>query len=74
MKAIPIIILYNIVITWDDLYFSIGVFLVYLIWLDINDTNFFMVYQKLINNYINNHTNTFVSNLYDNIYNKLNYL
>jgi hypothetical protein len=72
MKAIPLIILYNVIITWDDLYFSICIFTIYLIWLDINDTNFFMIYKKLINNYINNHTNTFVSNLYDNIYNKIN--
>ena len=72
MKAIPIIILYNIPITWDDLYFSISIFIIYLIWLDINDTDFFMIYKKLINNYINDRTNTFVSNLYDNIYNKIN--
>ena len=72
MKAIPLIILYNVAITWDDLYFSIGIFLIYLIWLDINDTSFFMIYQKLINNYINYRTNTFVSNLYDKIYNNIN--
>ena len=72
MKAIPIVILFNIPIKYEDFYFSFGIFIIYLIWLDINDTDFFMIYKKLINNYINDRTNTFVSNLYDNIYNKIN--
>jgi hypothetical protein len=71
MKAIPIVILYNISIKFEDFYFSIGIFIIYLIWLDINDTNFFTIYKKLINNYINGSTNTTISNLYDNIYNNL---
>ncbi len=72
MKAIPLIILYNVENTWDEFYFSIGIYIIYLIWLDINDTDFFTIYKKLINNYINGSTNTTISNLYDNIYNKIN--
>ena len=40
-------------------------------WLDVNDTNIFKVYQKLINNYINGSSKTIVSNTYDEIYNNI---
>ena len=71
MKAIPIVIMFNILIKCEDFYFSFGIFIIYLIWLDINDTDFFTIYKKLINNYINSSTNTTISNLYDKIYNNL---
>lgn len=69
MKAIPLIVLYNIPITKNDYYFSITIFILYMIWLDVNDTNIFKVYKKLINNYINGSSKTIVSNTYDEIYN-----
>jgi len=71
MKAIPLIILYNDSIIYDDFIFSTFIFIIYLLWLEINDNSFFKIYNKLIDNYINNHTNTFISNLYDNMYHQV---
>jgi len=71
MKAIPLIILYNDLIIYDDFIFSTFIFIIYLLWLEINDNSFFKIYSKLIDNYINNRTNTFISNLYDNMYHKV---
>lgn len=71
MKAIPLIVLYNIPITKNDYYFSITIFILYMFWLDVNDTNIFKVYKKLINNYINGGSKTIVSNTYDEIYNNI---
>jgi hypothetical protein len=53
MKIIPLIVLYNIPITENDYYFSIAIFIIYLFWLDVNETNIVEVYQKLTNYYIN---------------------
>jgi hypothetical protein len=71
MKAVPLIILYNISIIYNDFIFSTFIFIIYLLWLEINDTSFLKIYNKLIDNYINSKTNTFVSNLYDNVYKKV---
>jgi hypothetical protein len=71
MKAIPLIILYNDLIIYDDFIFSTFIFIIYLLWLEINDNSFFKIYNKLIDNYINNRTNTFISNLYDNMYHQV---
>ena len=71
MKIIPLIVLYNIPITENDYYFSIAIFIIYLFWLDVNETNIVEVYQKLTNYYINGSSKTLVSNAYDNIYKHL---
>ena len=71
MKAVPLIILYNVPITKNDFYFSITIFIIYMLWLDVNDTNIFEVYSKLMNYYIKGSSKTFVSNTYDNIYNNV---
>jgi len=71
MKAVPLIILYKVPITKNDFYFSITIFIIYMLWLDVNDTNIFEVYRKLMNYYIKGSSKTFVSNTYDNIYNNV---
>jgi len=73
IKSIPLFYIINTQITQDDIYVSIVVIIIYLIWLYINNTNVFDTYKKLLLRNIDNPKATpfmpqFVFDLYDYIY------
>jgi hypothetical protein len=72
IKFIPLLLIYKDPIKKKDIYATIILVLIYLIWLYINDVNVIKVYQKLISSYLSkNLPETYFSQLYDKVYNKL---
>jgi len=73
IKFIPLLLIYKDPIERKDIYATIILVLIYLIWMYINDVNVIKVYQKLINSYLENNSSsrTYFSKLYDIAFNKL---
>jgi hypothetical protein len=73
IKFIPLLLIYKDQIEKKDIYATVILVLIYLIWMYINDINVIKVYKKLINSYLekNSHSGSYFSQLYDIIYNKL---
>ena len=73
IKVIPLYLIFNDKIRYQDIYATIILFLFYLIWIYINCRIdcFYIMYQKLIDSYntIQSEEMTFLSYLYDNIMN-----
>ena len=74
IKFIPLLLIYKDPIKKKDIYATIILVLIYLIWMYINNVNVIKVYQKLSNYYLekkNLTSITYTSQLYDKVYNKL---
>ena len=73
IKFIPLLLIYKDQIERKDIYATVILVLIYLIWMYINDVNVIKVYQKLINSYLekNSHSGSYFSQLYDIVYDKL---
>jgi hypothetical protein len=73
IKFIPLLLIYKDPLRKKDIYATVILVLIYLIWMYINDVNVIKVYQKLINSYLEkkSFSGTYFSQLYDIIYNKL---
>ena len=74
IKVIPLYLIFNDKIRYQDIYATIILFLFYLIWIYINCgiDCFYIMYQKLINSYNTMKTQemTYLSYIYDNIFYK----
>lgn len=81
LKNIPLFILWfsnNLIIQLYDIYITLIVFIIYNIYLYINNTNIFKLYEKLLHVYINKTYNktkienkSIWSQIYDYIYHKI---
>jgi hypothetical protein len=73
IKFIPLLLIYKDPIERKDIYATVILVLIYLIWMYINDVNIIKVYQKLINSYLENNSSsrTYFSKLYDIVSDKL---
>jgi hypothetical protein len=73
IKFIPLLLIYKDPIERKDIYATVILVLIYLIWMYINDVNVIKVYEKLINSYLENNSSsrTYFSKLYDIVSDKL---
>ena len=74
IKIIPLLLIYKDPLMKKDIYATIILVLIYLIWMYINNVNVIKVYKKLSNYYLekkNLTSITYTSQLYDKVYNKL---
>ena len=73
IKFIPLLLIYKDPLRKKDIYATVILVLIYLIWMYINDVNVIKVYQKLINSYLENNSSsrTYFSKLYDIVSDKL---
>jgi hypothetical protein len=73
IKFIPLLLIYKDPIERKDIYATVILVLIYLIWMYINDVNVIKVYQKLINSYLEkkSFSETYTSQLYDKVSDKL---
>ena len=73
IKFIPLLLIYKDPLRKKDIYATVILVLIYLIWMYINDVNIIKVYQKLINSYLENNSSsrTYFSKLYDIVSDKL---
>jgi len=73
IKFIPLLLIYKDPIEKKDIYATVILVLIYLIWMYINNVNVIKVYQKLINSYLENNSSskTYTSQLYNKVSNKL---
>ena len=74
IKVIPLFIIIKDKIVWKDIYATFILFIIYIIWLFINNPkNLFKTYIQMINNYTTKTDSkkklTFLSYIYDKIYN-----
>jgi len=69
IKAIPLLIVWSDKIVKRDIYATIILFLIYLLWMTYNRMEIYKVYKKLLDPYIfnDNSGKTFLSKLYDSI-------
>jgi hypothetical protein len=72
MKIIPLLIVINDKITNNDIIVSIIYFIIYLVWLFINNQNVFDIYKKINDEYIYDlgKNKTFMNKLFDKIFKK----
>jgi len=72
IKIVPLLLVWKDKIVKRDIYATIILFLIYLLWLFYNRLEVYSVYKKLLDPYIFNDAGgkTFLSKLYDSIVNK----
>lgn len=72
IKIIPLLLVWKDKIIKRDIYATIILFLIYLLWLFYNRLEIYNVYKNLLDPYIFNNSSgkTFLSKLYDSIINK----
>ena len=75
IKIIPIYLVWNTKITSKEIKYSVGLFLVYIIWLYINNFDFYKIYKDIYDAYVGISTKpvvTSLSYLYDIVYHYIN--
>ena len=73
IKAIPLYLIWNTKIHSIDVVCSLLLFVIYLLWLYINNFTIYALYKMIYNSHIHNSTYTgHLSYLYDKIYNYIN--
>ena len=74
IKIIPLYLVWNTKITSKEIKYSAGLVLIYIVWLYINDYDFYKIYKDIYDAYVgisNKHIVTSISYLYDKIYDKI---
>ena len=71
LKGVPPYLIWNTAIRWEDIYFTIGLFIIYCIWIHINHKTVTDTYLLLMDSYWSNKPGaekTWPSYIYDQIF------